>query len=346
MFSLPVMRRFECKWQGCHAPETETLEAVEGHIRAHTAMSSDGKCHWSSCNYVISSAFDKAKWAEHLKQHILTHLPETDEEVELKEAMEKQRYREEDLMVTKSLKSQEIKTAIMPNGARYISGPTAMMPNSNFALEKRKIEYERQEVKRRKMLNTPVRGTVDLPDIMLFSVTRTPMDPETNKPTGISSTSGLILRSLARTTGTILIKAGVREKRKVQNSEGGSSGTNLNERFGLPLPLNGGEIESNTTMQQAGESSSSSSLQDVNGIIVSGGAGIGPVEDWALAAASRIMDALLDVEEQIMIVSSENDILCPMLNETLVELRPEPGESIWSSWAQVEEGLDPDLIDV
>ena len=316
------MRRFECKWRGCHAPETETLEAVEGHIRAHTAMANEGKCHWSLCSYSVSSKIDKSKWVEHLKQHVLTHLPETDEEVAAKEALERQRHREEDAMITKSLKSQEIKTATMANGARYISGPTALMPNSNFVAEKTKIEQERQEVKRRKLLNIPVRGTVDLPDLLLFSVTRTPMDPETSKPTGVSSTSGLILRSLARTTGTILIKAGARERRKIQSKEGDASG--LSEKFGLPLPMNGVEVDANTTAQ-TGDS------QDVNGSSggVAGTGGIGHVEDWALSSANRIMDALLDVEDQIMTVASENDILCPMLNETLVELKPEPGESIW-----------------
>ncbi|UZJ56606.1 hypothetical protein CBS101457_005926 [Exobasidium rhododendri] len=328
------IRRFECKWQGCHAPETETMEAVEGHIRAHAAMTNDGRCYWSSCQFVVPPSVNRNAWADHLKQHALTHLPETNEEVEEREATERRRHHEEDLLITKSLKSQEIRTATMANGARYITGPTALLPNSNFAAEKQKIEIERQEVKRRKLLNVPVRGTVDLPDLLLFSVTRTPMDPETNKPTGISSTSGLILRSLARTTGTILIKAGVRERRKVQGKRGGGNG--LNERFGLPLPVSG--VDSDTT-----NSVPLRDLQDANGIST-GAAGIAPVEDWALAAASRIMDALLEVEDQIMTVASENDILCPMLNETLVELKPEPGESVWTSQDEEEDDDDDDDI--
>lgn len=306
------MRKFECKWKACHAPETDTFEAVEGHIRAHTSMAGDGKCQWLTCNYMVPESVKLDKRVQTLNLHALTHLPETDEQMEEKERREKLRHREEDLQMTRTLKSQEIKPAVMANGARYISGPTALMPNSSFAAEKRRIEAERQEVKRRKLLNTPVRGTVDMPDMLVFSVTRTPMDPETSKPTGISSTSGLILRSLARTTATILIKAGVREKRKLPENQGSLSGQH--ERFGLPLPLsNAAEVDVKDDLPEGDTATG----------------GIGPVEDWALQAASRIMDALLDVEDQIMAVASENDILCTMLNETLVELKPEPGESIW-----------------
>jgi chromatin structure-remodeling complex subunit RSC9 len=306
------MRKFECKWKACHAPETDTFEAVEGHIRAHCSMAGDGKCQWLTCNYTVPENVDISKRIETLNLHTLTHLPETDEQIEETERLEKQQYREEDLMMTRKLKSQEIKPAVMANGARYISGPTALMPNSSFSAEKRRIEVERQEVKRRKLLNTPVRGTVDMPDMLVFSVTRTPMDPETSKPTGISSTSGLILRSLARTTATILIKAGVREKRKLPENKANQFGQY--ERFGLPLPLsNAVEVDVKDDLPEGDTATG----------------GIGPVEDWALQAASRIMDALLDVEDQIMAVASENDILCTMLNETLVELKPDPGESIW-----------------
>jgi chromatin structure-remodeling complex subunit RSC9 len=318
---LSVMRKFECKWKACHAPETDTLEAVQGHIKAHCSMASDGKCQWSTCFYAVhDSVVGESSRILDLQLHTLTHLPESDEQIEARERLEKERYREEDLMMTKALKSQEIRPAIMTNGARYISGPTALMPNSTFAAEKRRIELDRVEVKRRKLLNTPVRGTVDMPDILVFSVTRTPMDPDTSKPTGISSTSGLILRSLARTTATILIKAGVREKRKLPENKASQSGQY--ERFGLPLPVSSAaEVDVKADLPESGV--------DGNGA-TAGTGGIGPVEDWALQAASRIMDALLDVEDQIMAVASENDILCPMLNETLVELKPEPGESIWT----------------
>lgn len=331
------MRRFECKWDGCHAPETETFEAVEGHIRAHTALTTDGCCHWSSCNYSVSPPDAQAAvLAENLKRHVMTHLPETDEEIDAREALERQRHREEDLLVTKTLKSDKIETAVMANGARYISGPTALMPNSNFAAEKRRIEAERQEVKRRRALNTPIRGTVDLPDMLVFSVTRTPMDPETSKPTGISSTSGLILRSLARTTATVLIKAGLREKRKTQS--GNNSLSSLNERFGLPIAMSGNDADANGPSQKGAET------LDANGV-GTGTGGIGLVEDWASLAASRIMDALLDVEDQIMAVASENDILCPMLNETLAELKPEPGESMWTEAADEDERQDAMALD-
>ncbi|KAL9935011.1 hypothetical protein V8E36_006087 [Tilletia maclaganii] len=52
-------------------------------------------------------------------------------------------------------------------------------------------------------------------------------------------------------------------------------------------------------------------------------------EEAAIRAANAIMDGLLSVEGAMLAVSGENDVLCPALNETLVELRPVGARSVF-----------------
>ncbi|KAK0522237.1 killer toxin resistant protein [Tilletia horrida] len=52
-------------------------------------------------------------------------------------------------------------------------------------------------------------------------------------------------------------------------------------------------------------------------------------EAAALASANAVMDSLLSVENALISTSGENDVLCPALNDALVELRPESAPSVY-----------------
>lgn len=286
---------------------------MEGHVHLHVDESENAVCQWGQCTFEVPETTSNHK--EYLLSHVRTHLPETDEQINQRELDDIKDQVLSDYLWKRSLKSKPLNVAEMPNGARFIKGPTALDPDNQILSEWRRIEAERQEAKRRKVHNVPARGTVDWPDLVTFSVTRTPMDPQTSRPVGIASTSAFILRSLARTSAAILTKAGVRRRGTRQNTKNGTlndeGGTN--ERFGLPLPPTAKEGEGAAAQAEAEGSS---------------GTGIVPLGDWAIDAAANTMDSLVDIESQVMKIASENDILCPILNEILIELQPEPGESI------------------
>ena len=67
---------------------------------------------------------------------------------------------------------------------------------------------------------------------------------------------------------------------------------------------------------------------------------------WTIAAAKRIMDSLVDVEDDLMQIASENDILCPTLNEVLTDLLAEPGESVIDRKRKAIEGNLNGIADV
>ncbi|PWN36095.1 uncharacterized protein FA14DRAFT_172673 [Meira miltonrushii] len=310
---LQLASKFECRWKGCNQSETDTYAAVETHVRKHIVESDAKRCQWAFCTYEVPEKIKDP--SKHLHKHALTHVPDTDEEQQERDtALQRAQYLHE-VRQKSSMKSDPISITTMPNGARSITGLSAMSPNDFVQSEWRKIEQERLDAIRRKKLNLPTRGTVDLPDYLTFHVTRTPMDPNTQKPIGVASTAALILRTLARNAANVLMKAGLRQERTradgdVSDEEDVEDLTKLSDRFGLPLPPTTKEAErhnEDVTMNGVADSSTG---------------------QWTIAAAKRIMDSLVDVEDDLMQIASENDILCPTLNEVLTDLLAEPGESV------------------
>ena len=129
----------------------------------------------------------------------------------------------------------------------------------------------------------------------------------------------------------------------------------VGDRFGLPLPPSDGLLPDTTALAaanarpgaaEAGDSSDMG-LQHaeqhgiVNGSKTAGAddgaqlalGGSGPPAADGLhgsaldassdAAALRLIDALVTMEEEMMLQASENDVLCKLLNDVLMELRPQ-----------------------
>lgn len=314
---LEQVSKFECRWKECTQIETDTYAAVEMHIRKHIVGSNAKRCHWAFCTYEVPEGIQDP--LQHLHKHTMTHVPDTEEEQKgLEAALQRAQYLH-DVRQKSSIKRGPISITTLPNGARAIVGLSAMASNDAVQMEWRKIEQERLDARRRKALNLPTRGTVDLPDFLTFHVTRTPMDPTTSRPIGIASTAALILRTLARNAANVLMKAGLRQERIRSEGDGSDEEdvedvNKLSDRFGLPLPPVHKEAEKGT------EDAMMNGISNDADPLSSG--------QWTISAAKRIMDSLVDVEEDMMQIASENDILCPTLNEILSDLLAEPGQSV------------------
>lgn len=323
------LRRFECRWQGCDAPETDTLADVSGHISEHVNRGQDSACHWDTCTFAVPKGIQDKKG--NLLSHAWTHLPETDEQIAERENADIQG----DYRWARALQTDPARRSEMLNGAHLINGGFV---ESLASTELERLRREREELKRRSKYNLPIRGTVDWPDVLPFSVTRTPMDPATGRPIGVASTASLILRVLARTSATVLSKAGARKRARASSSEDEATAAtkakqpdgrkSASERFGLPLPLalrdaNGTGDDNSSDSAQYGHHGKTSMS---NGTAASAG-GAGDAA-WKQRASMHIMDALIDCEVDMMRVASENDVLCAVLNDALAELQPEQGETV------------------
>ncbi|MCO5589594.1 hypothetical protein L7F22_043562 [Adiantum nelumboides] len=329
---LEQISKFECRWKDCTQSETDTFAAVETHIRKHIVESDASRCQWAFCTFEVPEKIKDPK--RHLQKHAMTHIPDTDEEQKERDAaLQRAQYLHE-VRQKSSMKSDSISIITMPNGARAITGLSAMSSNDAVQIEWRKVEQERLDARRRKALNLPTRGTIDLPDFLTFHVTRTPMDPNTSRPIGIASTAALILRTLARNAANVLMKAGLRQERtrndgELSEEEDIEDLSKLSDRFGLPLPPINKEAEihnEDVTMNGIADTSTG---------------------QWTIAAAKRIMDSLVDVEDDLMQIASENDILCPTLNEVLTDLLAEPGESVIDRKRKaIEENNVDGIVDV
>lgn len=184
------------------------------------------------------------------------------------------------------------------------------------------------------------RGTVDNPEPIAFRVTRTPMDGS-SRPLGSAGTAALILRSLARTAASTLDRAPAGHKARQQQGAGKTDDGAMQDadenRFGLPLPVSGrmdmrGVIRSSDAAEESEAERASSPIPAVAAF------GDDAVDaDWQFDAAAALMDALCAVEQDVVDISGENDILCPILNETLHEIRPAQVESLIPEEAVTED---------
>lgn len=187
------------------------------------------------------------------------------------------------------------------------------------------------------------------------------MDPH-GYPMGIAYTSALILRALARSAAAVLDRAGAAGGASGASAVGGrrtaggsgnasrkpgaSAEVGGNEMFGFPLPV--GDLDMTGT---SGDNSSAPAGIDgaaptsiglnLDSVQNFGSGSGGKGEELALASASRIMDALTSVEEELVRTAGSNDVLCPHLGDTLAELRSKEVESLVGEGEEGElEGLE------
>ncbi|WFD38638.1 uncharacterized protein MJAP1_001599 [Malassezia japonica] len=151
----------------------------------------------------------------------------------------------------------------------------------------------------------PAQGTVENPGVITFVVERTPSVPnatpgEAPLPCGVAFLSALVLRFVSRTAHTVLESAG--RGCPPETYGGAVSATPMpsegDERFGCPVPR---------------------SVQDA----VQDAVQQGPtLTARHIHAAAGIMDALAGAEETMVQTALRNDILCRLINDILVAIRP------------------------
>lgn len=151
----------------------------------------------------------------------------------------------------------------------------------------------------------PAPGTLENPGMITFTVERTPSVPnatpgEAPLPCGVAFLSALVLRFLARAAHNVLRSAG--HGCPPQTYGGAQSATPQqaarDERFGCPVPR---------------------SVQDAAQDAAQQAPALGPRHTHA---ATVLMDALARAEEEMVQCSLRNDILCRLINDILVAIRP------------------------
>lgn len=153
--------------------------------------------------------------------------------------------------------------------------------------------------------HTPAPGTMENPGLITFTVERTPSVPnatpgEAPLPCGVALLSALVLRFVARAAHAVLESAG---RGCPPQTYGGAQAATLqpsdrDERFGCPIPR---AIQD--AMHDAAQQAAAVGQQQVH-------------------AASTVMDALASAEETMVQNSLRNDILCRLINDILVAIRP------------------------
>lgn len=332
--SLLSAEPFHCQWPTCHSPGTSNYKSLKNHIVAHVSCSQSARCNWmKTCSFVVpgSETLEIKKVRDLLLKHALTHLPEDTSSTE--KAKESKETKTMDIV--KYSRSSGLSTQdkgrlpiVLGDGTRTLaleSDPFLSSTNGNV---ERVVSSEIRLKNYLKGSRTPLgTGTIDKPGKVSCFVSRTPMD-NNELPIGIAGTSALILRSLARISGSILDKSGIRPKvervnkiseEKSQKSKDAQSNKKIDyenlkngnedvDLFGFPsLP----PIEDEKT--GFGE--------ETNGIN-NGGISSTSVEPWTVEAASIIMDAINSVEEDLVGIVGSNDVLCKPLNLALAEMRP------------------------
>lgn len=349
---------FRCHWSTCPAAQTNSLESQRSHAKLHAEYASDGRCRWRQCDFDVKLSCGAAATAQDHKRvlvaHVLTHLKSDDAETRLAKPSK----RRADIVVDDDLRivsgathtgeAVQLLTAKV-NGARMLRGKRdSEGVETVFTLAKAatqaKGDANRQVNRHTATTNgAPSNGTIDNPGCYILDVTRTPTvgNEDNPSPQGPAYTSILILRMLARRAASLLQKAGSKQNAEVQLKEDAASIRGQgDEKFGLPLPANFGSSD-RAKRGEVGDTN------QANGYAAGDISGLDEEDEdyectaaWAVEAATRLLDAVQGVEEELMHHSSQNDILSSYINDTLVELHRRPDDApSGSSLAEVDPQL-------
>ncbi len=347
-----------CCWSTCPAPETNTLEAQKRHAKLHVEHAVDGRCRWKNCSFDFKNSPGAGAVAEVqqvLMAHVLTHL-KTDGSAAAKKARKLGIVVDDDLNVvsgaTHTGEAAPIVTGKGVNGARALRARRKSDGGEvSFTLDKADSAQAGGNVREAKISHSAARsdGTVDNPGMYVFDVTRTPTtgNDDALSPMGPAFTSVLVLRMLTRRAASLLQKAGTKEDGEGEEQADAAAMRGFgDEKFGLPLPANFGASERGKR-SEAGESGDAAD-EGANGSALGGDEeDYETTASWAVESANRVLDAVESVEEELMHHASENDILSSYINETLMELRRRPANSVASSKASTSASLvgrvDPSL---
>ncbi|SOV04132.1 uncharacterized protein UDID_08071 [Ustilago sp. UG-2017a] len=355
---LDQLEPFRCRWSTCSSPATSTLEAQRGHAKLHAQYASDGRCRWKRCDYDAKS--DKTASEEEQTQvlvaHVLTHIKSADAgRADAKRDGRPKVVVDDDLRVVSRAEhtgeAAKLITTKTANGARVLRGkrdPDGV--EITFTIDKAVSGQNGVDANGASNGHlapsnaTPSSGTLDNPGTYMFDVTRTPSsgNDDNLSPQGPAFTSILILRMLARRAASLLHKAGSKRSNPSEDDEVAATIRGQgDEKFGLPLPAN----FSSSDRAKQGESGDGNAQDGVD----AAGSMMGTEEEdyetteaWAVEAATRLLDAVEGVEEDLLHHSSQNDILSSYINETLLELSRRPAAS--SSGEDSNGQVDPQVL--
>ncbi|SPO29328.1 uncharacterized protein UTRI_06277 [Ustilago trichophora] len=351
---IELLEPFRCHWSTCPAPETNSLEAQRSHAKLHATFAADGRCRWRRCNFHAraSGAVAEDEQKEVLLAHVLTHIKSDDSPRASTKSGRRNIVVDDDLRVvsgaTHTGEAAQLITAKAASGARMLRGKRdADGAEVAFTMDK----AGRGGIQANGVVNghvaptsaIPSNGTVDNPGSYAFDVTRTPSagNDDSLSPQGPAFTSILILRMLTRRAASLLQKAGSKRDEQAEDEEDAAAIRGQgDEKFGLPLPANFGSSD-RAKQPEAGEGDAQGS-HEANGLSMMGteGEDYETTEKWAVEAATRLLDAVEGVEDDLMQHSSQNDILSSYINETLMELRRRPS----AAGAPSQDQVDPQLL--
>ena len=336
---IELLEPYRCHWSTCTAPETNSIEAQRSHAKLHVQYASDGRCRWRRCNFdaKISGVASGDEEKRALLSHVLTHIKsdETASASARSESLPKIVV-DDGLRVvsgaTHTGKAAQFVTAKAANGARVLRGRRdANGVEVSFTMDK----AGRGSIKVNGAANghvapsnpTPSSGTVDNPGSYVLDVTRTPSAgaDESLSPQGPAFTSILILRMLTRRAASLLLKAGSKQSDQTEDEEDVAAIRGQgDEKFGLPLPANFGASDRTKRGEVGDKGAQSGTEAGLPSLLGAEEEDYETTETWAVEAATRLLDAVESVEEDLMQHSSQNDILSSYINETLMELRRRP----------------------
>lgn len=321
---------YRCLWQSCPAPATKSDKAQQSHAKLHARFASDGTCRWLNCRFQVSNNGTNEATIDILMSHVLTHLPSVkvatspvpDDDQPAKTVPDEDSQHEAAEAEHTGL-PPDFEKSLHPNGTRYISGKrTADGERVQFDLSPREAVNGHDK-------RSAGTGTIDNPGMLTFEVVRTPSAgaDEWPSPQGPAYVSMLILRMLTRNAAHLLRKAGSTQPNSEQEDANAAAMRGEGEdKFGLPIPANfSGENKAEQEPNADGEA---------EGPGLPGETQLANAESWAVKSAARFMDAVAGVEDELVLHSSQNDILARYINETLVELRDH-------SEADLADAIDP-----
>lgn len=351
---IELLEPFRCHWSTCPAPQTHTLESQRSHAKLHAEYASDGRCRWKRCNFDAKSSgapLTEEEQKQTLVAHVLTHIKSDESGHSSKPKKRADIVVDEHLRVvsgaTHTGEAAQLVTGKALHGARMLRGKRdSDGVETAFALGKGAQANGSVNGHVAGTNGPPSSGTVDNPGSYVLDVTRTPTvgNDDNPLPQGPAFTSILILRMLTRRAASLLQKAGSKRSDETEDAEDVAAIRGQgDEKFGLPLPANFGSSDrgrraENGDGNAVNGNGNGNEERDVS-MLDSEEEDYETTAAWAVEAATRLLDAVEGVEEELMHHSSQNDILSSYINETLLELRRRPavgGASSSSSLGQVD----------
>ncbi|CAD6886188.1 unnamed protein product [Tilletia controversa] len=349
----------ECRWTFCDRPNCTSGPTLAAHIRAHVdaCPPESLRCRWSGfhpCLYVVPEFdmpatnmgsmerrhFTEEERRDILYRHLLTHLQKRGLDVMGSSAEE---------MTQDGDGPSPKRVRIDPSTQGSVRPGTADRPGTLY--------YTVARTPMDPATSAPI-GAASISSMILRTLARTAsrvLDRAGLRPELPSSLDlvpeGSLLELDAAAHG-----ARIRALANVLGSAPGAS--NDNDKFGFPaLPQDDGSGAAKAAAAAAAASAALKNnpsetsdkvvqandniIRDIFGICMAAGDGAltagtslgtgsaAADEDAAIAAANAIMDGLLSLEGTMIATSGENDVLCPALNDALVELRPEGVRSVY-----------------